>query len=533
MSEAVPIRIDFVLITVNQYEDKSVGKVFELANEGKEKDLQYHWGYIQGKETLCIAHVSQHDIPGTVEATQVAAKICDILYPEYLFVLGTAAGRQGMKEEGADDRPELGDIVACKMIRYGTLSKEHLKEQPAMHPDKELYNAVAMIYRKGTWTEDIQTKAPWFTASKVITEELCTTNQIIDNLKKDKKLRNILDKFPRLVAVDMEAGAVGSTLFDYYSTGKWVPRFFVIKGISDIIDNDDSNCGPNGENLSQTETRHLWREYAADASAAFAKNLIVSFKPAERHPTHANRLIPARFQNIRNTNKDCSVVLYAIQAEDYSVIAADILGKLHDNNDYKFFTFCAFNPKSLWKTAMRRYKFKNKSPRIRNDKLIEWTLNNFHHFKMFGKAAKKDTKQHSCIRILLLEGSTERGYDKYWPQHINEEQWNFFIEVNRRVPCWGICHDDLVNIISKDKLFLTDYVVIGERIILDYYDDSKTLIISDLNDKDISNYFLELRRIFFEKISSTPLAPFKELPALDEEFREYQKTLTVKKDQIG
>ncbi|MEW6054289.1 MAG: hypothetical protein AB1552_10965 [Nitrospirota bacterium] len=526
MDRINPIRIDVVIFTVNKAEAFSTLVKFGLNKIGKEKDFEYRWGVVEGEsdnERIYVAHVSFDDKSGIQQAILTATKICDTLYPSYILILGIAGGRRGDKD--SEESIKLGDLIVSKIVKHGPISNDHLRENPVLQPDTGLFHAASELDKNDTWRGLIAEESrgqridswksliaknpPGNAKSTVYFEELVSTDQIIDDLKNNPKLDEVLKKFPRMVAADMEAGAVAGLLLDRYSAGKWTPRFFVIKGISDLIDAEDSE--------KQESTRHLWREYAADAAASFARALIQSF--TKKIPTCAMRLLPAHMENHR-PNTDCSGILYSIQPEHYSAIAEHILDKIVTSKDFGgclFFTVCAYDPIMLYEMTRKRFIYeKNNEPKT-NKRLKDWTLDHFGHFRTFGNVARE--YYDKCFRILLLDGSTEEeDEENNWAKKLEPHYWELFTEVNRGVRCWGIGRRDLESV-KKEGLFLTDYVIIGDRILLDYYDESHTLIMSDLNDPVIKSQLLGLRDLFFRKMGDGNLVPFKELPLLESEAK--------------
>jgi hypothetical protein len=67
------------------------------------------------------------------------------------------------------------------------------------------------------------------------------------------------------------------------------------------------------------------------------------------------------------------------------------------------------------------------------------------------------------------------------------EAEELFFELNGNVPCWKLHRSS-----TTWTRFLTDYVIIGQEILLDYYDDSGILHVGDLIHRGEGEYFTDL-----------------------------------------
>jgi len=63
--------------------------------------------------------------------------------------------------------------------------------------------------------------------------------------------------------------------------------------------------------------------------------------------------------------------------------------------------------------------------------------------------------------------------------------------LNGEVDCWGVVRRSI-----RRVRFLTDYAVIGNRLLLDYYTDSCVLVISEFSGSGLGGELLELKDLF-------------------------------------
>jgi len=533
MSEKAPIKIDVAVLTVNQGEDDGVNRILKLKRKADE-GFPYYWGYLKNKfgEKLTIAHVSCDDKSGIAMACHTTSQICDILCPSYLFILGIAGGRQKndpTQVEKADaevtvepengtvkatERVELGDIFVSKIIRHGPIGKDAIRENPVMQPDTTLFKYVRNLKNPTSW-QDPTVKPPpqWEIEQTVHTEDLVSTDELIENLLKNPKLEEILKKLPRAKAVDMEAGGVAQTLLQRYSDGKWTPSLFVIKGISDIIDPIDDESAKK-----QQEVRHLWTKFAAESSALFARSLIKNI--GRKNTTHPTRFMPNQLSKQKVFSN--SYVYSSIKIDEYSDVAAHLLNRVAKSNEYEdmiFFTFCAYNPDRLFDAVKSKYNHSNTDKKV----FMQWAKKKFRHFEVFSNTALNNKEK--CVRILLLDGSTLYDIEnKPWYKNVSEHSWNFFLDVNGDVPCWGIGIGDLKSIFPNSDI-LRDYVIIGDKILLNYYDETQTLMFNDVY-KGIKSEHTKLIELFNEFNGNDQASPFKSLDTLEKEAVDYFKNIS-------
>jgi nucleoside phosphorylase len=497
-----PLRLDFVVLAINDAETSEAQAVLGLSHQQEEDGLIYFWGQVphQDGTQVTTALVSFDDKQGPTEAVQKAASILRILHPQYILILGTAGGLQRATKEIKD-----GDVIVSYIIHYGTFKsakRTTFRALPVVPPSAELYSCAKKVSRDSAWKEFIKVNPPEVTDPTVVFKEIASTGINLGNLKQPI-LRHVRDNFPRTAAVEMEAGGVASYLFEAASHQK-VPGYIVIKGISDIVDRPKDESPETNQ-----EERDRWRSYASNASAAFARALISSFRPATRVATAIERFRPNSLQTAIKINHGCSGVFYNVQPEEYSELAAYHLRRVSSHSPEaspQFFTVCAYNPKALWEIARERFWFAMRR-RPTDSELVNWTLRQFKHFTIFKDHAIAETDPNpnpSCARILLLDDFTD------WtsPDNLQQQHWDFFKKLTEGVPCWGIDRRSLPNV-----LFLTDYVIIGADLVFNYYHESFALVVTELSHPSVSRDVLSLERMFYHHQAGDPFRALVDLDA--------------------
>jgi hypothetical protein len=101
--------------------------------------------------------------------------------------------------------------------------------------------------------------------------------------------------------------------------------------------------------------------------------------------------------------------------------------------------------------------------------------------------------------VLLLQ-------DPGWttPTRLDVDAWDLFKALNGGVECWGC----LRTTVPEDVTFLTDYCVIGDRLVLDYYVESSTLILSDVQNDRLRGSLLKLKYLFDQERRGNSLEIF-------------------------
>jgi nucleoside phosphorylase len=528
-----PIRVDYVLVAVNDVEHEAAKAVFGLKKHVPDPGLEFHWGVVEHDSSpfsRTVALVSLYDRSGGKGSGRLTHNIIKILAPSYVLILGIAGGFSKIAEP-----LKLADVVIPRLIHTGPAKGIVPRLEPIHQPSALLYKRADAIRRARSWQRyirDRKSSQPVDSTPEAHSGgELFSSDNLVHGI--DLPLaKQILHMFPRLCAAEMEAHGVADYLHDAIDTSSdaRAPEYLVIKGISDLVYDEKKqrmprhqildqlanvpevgSLDPNlheelieylaitwakpakgGKGRSQKE-RDKSKKAAARASAAFAKELVKTFDTQPRTPTPYIRLWkPDTHKNLHPFGGTVSTIP-SVDPELYSDLAREMLDRMIGQFDgaMHFFSVCAFSPARLYNMIYERFEEKHKTE-PHGERLVTWAKEKFSHFAKFSEHAKKlpkPTRRHvSCARILLLDGSGD-----FPDKATSEESWLLFDKLNGDVPCW------LVNRSELDSIhFLTDYAILGEEILLDYYEEAQVLQVGDLKGTDGRQYFLKLFNHFAE-----------------------------------
>ena len=509
-----PLRVDYILIAVNYYEVAAARRVFQLKRRTVERGLTYFWGTVQheDKSLVTVVLLPLDDQQGPQTCAEKVRRAVEILSPSYLLLVGTAGGVSRKKA-----RIKTGYIVVPAVIRGGTLKDTRLRDLPLQQPAADLYEAAWSIDQSNEWRKLLKDEILKELAAngrcKLDFSELVSTPNNLPDIK-NQVLNRFVKDYPRMTAVEMEAAGLGIWL---HSATKLTspPRYLVIKGVSDLPYDEmrkrKFKSTSSKRKKANDKQRANWRFGVSCLSATFAKQLIRTYSHDEK-PVPYKRLWCAKTTRTLQQFLGCSGVLYGVEAEQYSALAAEFLDGLnrrrHDN--LHFFTVCAYPPKRLYSLVLQSFNAGRTEP-VEPElvDLVNFARIQFPHFVEFSKYAEKYPGK--CARVLLLDDFGT------WcnKSNLNEKELKLFTDLNDHVECWGIDRR------STPAKFLTDYVILGEDVLLDYYDGAGVLNVGDVSSRFNEDYFLKLQKHFRR---SKRGAPFRGLPDLIQEATEKFKS---------
>jgi nucleoside phosphorylase len=505
-----PRRFDFVLIVTTTQEKQAVEDVMGLTQGGDIPDFKYAWGYVKERGTsVAAALVFLDDVTGRTRAATETKKAVEYLAPDNILLVGTAGG---IKRKNARLTP--GDLVISSYVHTGPLDNNPAIFNPLRHsrilPPSDFLYDIAIEVGKQFKKEHLlcgdrlnfvhPTKGlrscRLRSHRQILHDKHIISCDALQESEYDPTLKKLVRSFPRFVAYEMEAGGVAEALWESWQKQK-APGYLVIKGISDILEFPRVRKGKQRQSSAESSSAHkIQREKdtpkAARAAAMFARRLMIKAvgqqrDDGSRRPTPISRLLPRGQSVVINDN--VSGVVHEVTPQDYSQAAAANLRALVEEpgppGNKKIFTVCAFEPRDLWNVLAQRLSQNGKQngcPQVCD--LVKEAERSFPHFKLFSDFARV---QHSrCVRVLLLA-------DSHWTKRLeNPEQWTLFEKLNGDVKCWGVNRNDLL----PDITFLTDYCVVGENLILDYYPDSSTLVVSEVYGAKVDAVLLGLKKKF-------------------------------------
>lgn len=196
---------------------------------------------------------------GNIPAAEAVQHAIEDFYPGYLILAGIGGGfadREGLR---------LGDVVVADYIDYAEFAKLHdgrikLRKQAHDHPSLFLRGTIALAARDSEWHHRIDVPKPDGSSGhpKVVEGNLLAGEKVWSDQDSGYQ-RAIMEQFDKAIVVEMESFGAARATFRARYQPEYNPQLLVIRGISDLVDQEGSN-----------EQRALWAEYAATSAAAFA-----------------------------------------------------------------------------------------------------------------------------------------------------------------------------------------------------------------------------------------------------------------------
>jgi hypothetical protein len=286
--------------------------------------------------------------------------------------------------------------------------------------------------------------------------------------------------FPKVGAVEMEAGAVAQAL--QHSSGSGGPAgYLVIKGLSDIIYSKVPAA-------RRRDVRKALAPLASLGSALFARKLIESWKGETEERVGKLRLLPPKygvtaFSVLKGKQWSNSVVFYKVGLSQYS----RLLKRLCEGERvtsawiFSYLAPCRFFDDPRFKTG-RKTEEVNADVRAQ---MKEHLFSEFPHFNVFLKMSKSKGKKVTRI-IHRGQGWKEKNKD--------------FIEVfgavnGTEIECFVLEEDGLK---QEDRWPISDQIVLNGDLLLNYwFEDERhgngTLTITYLDEGEARDAFATFR----------------------------------------
>lgn len=260
----IPATADFAIITAIPEEFKAVKKILRLKlDKGKNRFYSYGWvRSLSGDKYFVVC--AQCRKPGNNSSHSLTDDILARWKPKYLLMVGIAGGVKGR------ENIVLGDVVVHNNLVYYELVKETNRGEEERTLDLQprsvfLSDTAEFIVQKCVpWWDKIDALRPDANNNsnipKVVFGEILSGDKLFGN-PKSNLLEQLLIKHPKAIAMDMESAGIANALWQHSSD--YHVEFLIVRGISDFCNEDDNQ-----------KTRERWKPYAAQASAAFARELI-------------------------------------------------------------------------------------------------------------------------------------------------------------------------------------------------------------------------------------------------------------------
>jgi nucleoside phosphorylase/DNA-binding NarL/FixJ family response regulator len=186
--------------------------------------------------------------------------------PRYIFFVGIAGGLAKLQK---------GDVIIADMIygyEYGKITTQFdPRSNWSYTTDQGLLNGTLAYALLPEWRTHIHNFPPADCQPKVHSGEIASGDKVIDNPDNDF-FKPVMERWPKLRAVEMEGAGVGAAIQQAQASGKAV-GFMMIRGISDLPRSavDDPKAG--------TTERDDWKPYASETAAAFTIGYIADGLP--------------------------------------------------------------------------------------------------------------------------------------------------------------------------------------------------------------------------------------------------------------
>jgi nucleoside phosphorylase len=492
-----PDRFDFAVITVNGEEFNAVQSVLGLRRRHPAYDPRgfiYYWGALKNsaRQNVFVIHGTTGDEKNR-NAEDLARQMIDLFDPDFILVLGTAGG---FKMKGC----KLGQVVYSRLVRSsnnrGHLEGIELEEAGNLPPDERLINLATDVAHTDKWRKILRQKNIACPAIETpaspeeephsyspLKAEVFSGPDRIDNINASIA-EAILKFYPRVSAVEMEAGEVARAILPFMWKGK-VLGYLMIKGITDLPDDSDI---PLEE---RKRRRREWAPYASAASAAFARNLICNWRRDERPSYSRFTSVPLRYQEVLNSINGLlwnsrALVLHRLHPTAYSELSK-VYSELVDIN--RIFTVSAFEPNYFINT-ITEISAKPLND-LSNEEFLKVADGEFEHFAAFRNLAERGIK---VTRIMLAHDSFAE-----WAQR-NKTSLDLFNQLNGKVDCYV---SEVSQLRRYNLSHMTDHVIYNSNLWLDYYDDSQTLIMTYEPVGPIQKQFTEFQKHFDRRSGGT------------------------------
>jgi len=198
-------------------------------------------------------------------SAEAAGDVVQDFRPSFLILLGTAGGY------GGRDGLALGDVVVSDYVEFSGYWKykaDQIIRRKIAHDHPSLYlrdNFVEPLRVTPTdWRPHVTQQRPTDGQSTIFIGEVVSGDVLLGDPDNTEQKR-ILDFFDKALAFEMEAVGVARTMFKARQTVAYNPQFLVIRGISDLV---------NEDRAANQQTRVAWTPYAVGAAAAVGRILV-------------------------------------------------------------------------------------------------------------------------------------------------------------------------------------------------------------------------------------------------------------------
>lgn len=250
---------DFFILSIIDKEFKALMDVFSLSERTHYEGRDYYHGEISTDNgTRSIVATQSMDIGNTTSSSTTSA-VLQHFKPKFFLLVGIAGGIEGTKDLA------LGDVVVSTNVKYYELEKESGGKVTEIfttlaNPSRILLNISKGLSETEWWKELGKNPEDGDTQPKQIPGLILSGERLLGD-PVSEFLKQLLEKVPKALAVEMEGAGVATAIYDNSVHNK--AEFLAIRGISDFCNKDGNQ-----------KTRDTWREYSSNSAALFARKLI-------------------------------------------------------------------------------------------------------------------------------------------------------------------------------------------------------------------------------------------------------------------
>ncbi len=286
-----PRKCDIGIFTILPLELDAIKKILGLNTVERVDGIVYYTGTISTGEKNYSVVCSQSTDYSNLPAQSTTERMIQHWDPKFVITVGIAGGVEGREDL------QLGDVVIPTEVYYTEVVKKadgkKLSRPNAKSPPAPEFRDAHQVAQNSNWKDVITMKNPLGENNSKVVYGQILSGEKLEGDPEDEELQEKLATFDKFLAVEMESGGVSRAV---YEQSRWHnTKFFAVRGISDFC-----NVKKN------KETRVNWGNYAAEAAAAYAleliKNLTIYENPADSYAVDVKQLFEPSPETIFNLN---------------------------------------------------------------------------------------------------------------------------------------------------------------------------------------------------------------------------------------
>jgi predicted ATPase/nucleoside phosphorylase len=270
MGMSAPSTVDFAVMTILPEANDPIKTLLGIDDYEDREGYQWVWGLVPVRSggsvsVACGAPLDRENTPAAV----FADAFIRAWQPRNMLLVDIGAGIADRDPVG------LGDVVTHTSLHYYVFKKTRpdgdyeLKTWPMAGASTRLREFSRRPFERGddAWIHEIPVRRPGPGVPVVRSGEILSGGTL---LSKGPQLDELLVRFPKAIAVEMEGAGADKAIKDS-SLFTDPPEFLVVRGISDMC---------NVDQQTNQQTRDQWRPYAIGVAAAHAKAIIREAAPS-------------------------------------------------------------------------------------------------------------------------------------------------------------------------------------------------------------------------------------------------------------